>query len=112
MAADSNRPWRRLYKRKAWGILRERVISEAQGLCKICGTACVGARGKSNSPVIDHIKPHKGDEALFFDPDNLQLLCKRCHDTSKQREEHRGYLDGADADGWPSDPRHPANRRL
>ena len=30
--------------------------------------------------VVDHIKPHKGDEALFWDPTNLQALCRRCHD--------------------------------
>lgn len=30
--------------------------------------------------VVDHIKPHKGDAALFSDVSNWQSLCKRCHD--------------------------------
>jgi len=37
--------------------------------------------------VCDHIKPHRGDERLFWDPSNLQTLCKSCHDTVKQAAE-------------------------
>lgn len=39
--------------------------------------------------VVDHITPHKGDSKLFWDKDNWQSLCKRCHDSTKQREENR-----------------------
>lgn len=37
--------------------------------------------------VCDHIKPHRGDERLFWDRANLQTLCKPCHDSLKQVEE-------------------------
>ncbi|PSJ19969.1 HNH endonuclease, partial [Halomonas sp. ND22Bw] len=30
---------------------------------------------------------HRGDEALFWDFDNLQCLCGACHSGAKQREE-------------------------
>ena len=30
--------------------------------------------------VVDHIVPHRGDARLFWDPDNLQPMCKVCHD--------------------------------
>src|SRR3972149_3150598 len=30
--------------------------------------------------VVDHIKPHKKDMALFWLTDNWQALCKACHD--------------------------------
>lgn len=30
--------------------------------------------------VVDHIVPHRGDKALFWDSNNWQPLCKRCHD--------------------------------
>ena len=30
--------------------------------------------------VVDHITPHRGDRNLFFDTDNIQSLCKECHD--------------------------------
>jgi 5-methylcytosine-specific restriction protein A len=37
--------------------------------------------------VVDHITPHKGDIALFWDKANWQALCKQCHDSDKQRIE-------------------------
>lgn len=55
--------------------------------------------------VVDHIVPHKRDQALFWDRDNWQPLCKLCHDSIKQREE-RGRAFGCDADGVPSDVNH------
>jgi 5-methylcytosine-specific restriction protein A len=30
--------------------------------------------------IVDHINPHKGDQALFWDQSNWQVLCKQCHD--------------------------------
>ena len=30
--------------------------------------------------VVDHIKPHRGDNKLFWDERNWQALCKTCHD--------------------------------
>lgn len=54
--------------------------------------------------VVDHKIPHKGDESLFFDDDNLQSLCKTCHDSAKQRLEKSGSLPGCDVNGWPLDP--------
>ena len=41
------------------------------------------------SSVVDHIQPHKGDTALFWDRSNWQALCKHCHDSHKQRIEKR-----------------------
>jgi 5-methylcytosine-specific restriction protein A len=37
--------------------------------------------------VVDHIKPHKGDQALFWCRDNWQSLCKRCHDYKTATED-------------------------
>jgi len=39
--------------------------------------------------VVDHIEPFGGDREMMFDADNLQTLCKRCHDRDKQRVERR-----------------------
>jgi 5-methylcytosine-specific restriction enzyme A len=59
--------------------------------------------------VVDHIIPHRGDRALFFDSTNWQTLCADHHDRTKQQEEIRGYSNQRGADGWPVDPLHPAN---
>ena len=38
--------------------------------------------------VVDHITPHRGNKALFWDKANWQPLCTPCHSRHKQREEH------------------------
>lgn len=37
--------------------------------------------------VVDHIIPHKGDKSLFWDRNNWQPLCKRCHDRKTATED-------------------------
>ena len=37
--------------------------------------------------LVDHIIPHKGDQALFWDWRNWQSLCTPCHNRVKQRKE-------------------------
>lgn len=59
--------------------------------------------------VVDHIKPHRGDVELFRDSENLQSLCKHCHDSHKQRLERSGVLVGCDVEGMPIDAGHHWN---
>ena len=75
-------------------------------LCAIC---------LQNGQVVpatdaDHIVPHKGDERAFWFGE-LQSLCGSCHQSVKQKEEKRGYRSDIGVDGWPIDPRHPANKQ-
>lgn len=35
--------------------------------------------------VVDHIRDHKGDPALFWDESNWQALCKPCHDRKPKK---------------------------
>lgn len=46
--------------------------------------------------VTDHIQPHKGDPALFWDPRNWQSLCRRCNTIKALQFE--GFRRGARAD--------------
>lgn len=39
--------------------------------------------------VVDHIKPHRGDQALFWDRTNWQTCCATHHSRDKQRQEAR-----------------------
>jgi 5-methylcytosine-specific restriction protein A len=61
--------------------------------------------------VVDHIIPHKGDLVRFSSYVNTQSLCKLCHDSTKQIIEKRGYSTKIGSDGWPIDPKHPANKK-
>lgn len=70
--------------------------------------------------IVDHIRPHKGDPALFWDPANHDSLCTPHHDATKQREEHGRRQAAVGTDGWPEEagrgfpvgsgaPREPVN---
>ena len=69
---------------------------------------CTRCEHKS-SVIVDHKIPHKGDRQLFFDGNNLTGLCKKCHDSWKQRQEHKRVDTACDDEGYPSDPNHPWN---
>lgn len=66
---------------------------------------------RTPATVVDHIKPHRGDETLFWDRSNWQSLCKCHHDGAKQRQERSGSLRGCDVNGLPLDPEHHWNRQ-
>jgi 5-methylcytosine-specific restriction protein A len=96
-----------LYSKAQWK--RQRLAQlQAEPLCCFCEAKGV----VEAATVADHKDPHKGDPELFFDADNLQSLCKRCHDSTKARIESRGYHCEVDRlTGLPTDPNHPANKR-
>jgi 5-methylcytosine-specific restriction protein A len=55
-------------------------------ICEICT-----ANGHTTpADVVDHIQPHRGDRALFWDETNWQALCKMHHDSDKARLERGG----------------------
>lgn len=96
MATPYNRRWR---------TFRVSFLA-ANPLCVMCH-----AKGRvTAATVVDHITPHRGDSRLFWQRGNHQALCATCHNSDKQSEERRGYSSQRGADGWPTDPRHPANR--
>lgn len=100
-----------LYKTARWKHLRVAALHRHRGRCQACGIQCRGnGQRDRTAAVVDHITPHRGDETLFYDEANLQVLCKACHDGGKQRHERRGYSTSVGLDGWPLDPQHPANK--
>lgn len=65
-----------LYNTSRWKTVSRNFL-KANPYCEICG---------SPSEVVDHIIPHRGDEDLFWDRNNLQALCKNCHNFKTQKE--------------------------
>ncbi len=82
-------PWRAWYKTARWQKLRWSVLVRDLFTCQRPG--CGYSTSETAQLVADHRTPHRGDERLFWDADNLQCLCKPCHDRHKQREERRGF---------------------
>jgi 5-methylcytosine-specific restriction endonuclease McrA len=91
------------YSTARWQRLRMHQL-QAEPLCAMCAQP-------TPATVVDHKTPHRGDPGLAFDPVNLQSLCKPHHDAAKALEERHGYSPTVGDDGWPTDARHPANRR-
>lgn len=58
---------------------------------------------------VDHIEPHKGSAALFWDIENWQGLCRYHHRVIKARMERGDPRRGVGTDGLPLDPEHPWN---
>jgi 5-methylcytosine-specific restriction endonuclease McrA len=97
--------WVKLYKRAFWQR-RRRLQLLNHPLCAFCE-----ARGVfTPATVADHIELHKGDLEKFM-RGALQSLCANCHNSAKKYIELGGYGNDIGDDGWPTDPRHPANRR-
>lgn len=85
---DARHAWRSWYKTARWQALRWKVLVEAAFTC----VRCHRVESDTSLLVADHMTPHRGDPALFWDRGNLQCLCKSCHDSAKQREERRGAV--------------------
>lgn len=107
----TSRPWRHWYKTKKWRYLRRACFKRDGFKCQTCGSVTFVTKDRKDplAATCDHKVAHKGDEGLFFDINNLQTLCKSCHDGAKQYQEHHGYSKEHGTDGWPVDPKHPFN---
>ena len=60
----------------------------------------VGRSTKANT--ADHIVPHRGDRALFFNSGNLQSLCDIHHGQKQRVEAGAKERLPVDQDGWPA----------
>ena len=90
--------YRRWYAKAAWRKLRAEQLQK-QPWCRLCAEMDRWTR----ATVVDHRKPHRGDEALFFDPGNLDSLCRLHHNCTKQRLERGRRQVRVGVDGWPVD---------
>ena len=78
-----------------WRNLRAVFIAN-NPLCEFCRERGVFKA----ADVVDHIEPVKQAPEKALDWDNLQSLCKFCHDSVKARIEN-GKAVGCDVDGVP-----------
>jgi 5-methylcytosine-specific restriction protein A len=61
---------KKLYNTTRWRNLRKEYL-EKNDYCQGCGS--------KEDLTVDHKISPLGNEELFFNPDNLQTLCKQCH---------------------------------
>lgn len=79
-----NAPWRSWYKLARWKRLRLSIFLRDGYVCQMCSAL----QGDTSKLTCDHVRPHRGDEQLFWSETNLQTLCTEpCHVKHKQRQE-------------------------
>ncbi len=70
---DSIEPYRQQSQERGynnrWRKARKQYLLE-HPICAMCGQPATD---------VDHIVPHKGDMELFWDTENWQPLCHKCH---------------------------------
>ena len=93
------------YNTAAWQRKRKLQLM-TEPLCRFCMKDGL----TTAATVADHITPHKGDIKAFWH-NELQSLCKPCHDSTKQRiEKGSEPLATIGADGFPIREDHRFNR--
>jgi 5-methylcytosine-specific restriction protein A len=69
-----------LYKTTQWKQLRKKIINE-NPQCFYCGVS------KEEMPLeVHNIRPPRGNEELFFNEDNLIVVCGACHKRLTNKE--------------------------
>ncbi|WP_119270869.1 HNH endonuclease signature motif containing protein [Taklimakanibacter deserti] len=89
---DATEPWRKWYKTKRWAELRLQVFVRDLFTCK--RKECGRIEGNTSLLVAHHKRPHRGDETLFWDPENITTVCKDCHDGPIQAQERKEHITG------------------
>jgi 5-methylcytosine-specific restriction enzyme A len=93
--------YRSWYNLQRWHHIAKAHLRK-EPLCRMCSRV-----GKlTAATVADHIEPHAGDLNKFWFG-KLQSLCKQCHDSTKRKDEIRGYSTEIGLDGYPVDIKHP-----
>jgi len=82
--------YRTWYKSARWQKLRQQVLTRDLYTCQQTGVMLTGGPNEPNSPVVHHKIPHRGDERLFWQMDNLTSVSKAWHDSEAQSQERRG----------------------
>lgn len=97
---DKEQPWRRWYKTARWQKLRWSVLTKGRFTCRLCKRT----ETDTSRLVCDHVLSHKGNERLFWSGP-FQVLCKDCHDGTKQSIDKGKPRLSIGIDGWPLDRR-------
>ncbi|AUB52996.1 HNH endonuclease [Enterococcus mundtii] len=76
-----NKPF---YRTQAWKDMRQFIYEREGGHCQRCGQFIFGKRAH-----VHHIVPIKDNELLKLDPNNLMLLCSKCHPIVENETEEK-----------------------
>lgn len=78
----------KFYTRKIWQKARKVILSK-EPFCRMCRERGV----LTIATDVDHIIPLKVDQSLALAEDNLQPLCKACHNAKTKEDEKKYFLE-------------------
>ena len=76
------------YKSDSWRAARELKIMTVNGLCERCGAIGIEVHHIKRLNV-DNVK----DASVSIDSENLELLCRECHNKEHKRFSKETYFD-------------------
>lgn len=86
-----------LYASARWKA-ESREFLRSHPLCE-CHSCQAGKLRTREATVVDHLEPHRGDEARFWDRSNWSAKAKRCHDAKTAHEVNARRRAWRDAEG-------------
>jgi 5-methylcytosine-specific restriction endonuclease McrA len=75
---DRHPEWSALYRSPRWREARAAQLA-MMPWC-LCGRKATD---------VDHKEPHRGEAAMFYDPENLRSMCKACHMAKTRQDRER-----------------------
>ena len=81
------------YNSKAWKKVREQVWKRDKGLCQWCLNKGIIRQGEEVHHIRALTPKTLNDESIALNPDNLVLLCRECHGTTKRNRGQRYVID-------------------
>ena len=81
----------KFYTSREWRRTRAEFLKARGGICEECWARGIVEAGSKDQPLeVHHKEPLTdrtvSDPAVALSWDNLQLLCKKCHDKKRQKE--------------------------
>lgn len=81
---EDSKPYRDLYGSKKWENTSI-AWRKKHPLCAVCEK-----EGRvTPASEVDHVEPHRGDSVKFFDNNNIQSICRECHQEKTRKERGR-----------------------
>ena len=92
----------------AWHRARRQALTDVGYCCQRCGRAVTGSRESQ----VHHRRPRDQAPTLLVEPQNLEVLCRRCHRTAHNRGEELApsAAMACTMDGFPTSADHPWNK--
>ena len=95
----------KIYNSARWRNARSNFLCH-NPLC----VSCMDVGRVTPAMVVHHKVPHDGDWEKFWDLDNWESLCYKCHNTVARMRDIHGFSQSCGVNGVPVDPLHPWNR--